>query len=155
MKYSFKRQFRRGQKAEKYIDTLFADKFRIIPANRNEERRGIDRHFHAYSNGKKYTVQYKADKTAARTGNAFVETVSVDTKDIPGWAYTCEADYIFYYVDDIGPIYILRPKDIRKKLNRWQNKYQTRSIPNKNYNTIGLLVPLDEFESLAVQIVDA
>lgn len=154
MKYSFKRQFRRGQKAERYIDTLFADRFRIKPASRSEERRGIDRHF-TNDKGKHYTIQYKADKTAARTGNAFVETVSVDTRDIPGWAYTCEADFIFYYVDDIGPIYILRPKDIRKKLTRWQNKYQTRKIPNKNYNTIGLLVPLDEFERLAVQIVDA
>ena len=154
MKYSFKRQFRRGQKAERYIDTLFADQFNIKPANRSEERRGIDRHF-VSRDGKHYSIQYKADKTAARTGNAFVEIISVDTKNIPGWAYTCEADFIFYYIDDIGPIYILRPKDIKKKLKRWERKYQTRAIPNKGYNTIGLLVPLDEFERLAVQIKDA
>ncbi len=154
MKYSFKRQLQRGRRAEKFLDSVFADRFQIKEAARNDERRGIDRFFTEYETGKKFAIQYKADKTASRTGNAFIETISVDRANIQGWAYTCQADYIFYYIDDSGPIYVIRPRDLRKKLSRWNRKYQTRSIPNKDYNTVGLLVPLDELERVAVSIVE-
>ena len=154
MTYSFKKQFNFGRKQEKYLDELFMGKFNIRPANRAQERNGIDRIFTEISTGKIFTIQYKADKTAAHTGNAFVETVSVDTQNAPGWAVSCQADFIIYYIVDIGPAYVLRPRDIRKNLKMWQGKYDERRIPNRGYHTVGLLVPLREFENLSVAIVN-
>lgn len=156
--YQFRQQLKDGRKQEKYLDGMFLDRFHIREATRQQERQGIDRIFTNKVTGKQYAIQYKADATAARTGNAFIETVSVDVKDVPGWAYTCQADYIFYYVVGIGPIYIVEPSAIRKRLVRWQNKYQSRQIPNRRkggfrYNTIGLLVPLSELESISVQVI--
>jgi hypothetical protein len=153
MTYSFRKQFAFGKKHESRLDRLFADRFSIKPASRAQERSGIDRIFTEIDTGKTYTIQYKSDKTAARTGNAFVETVSVDVQGKPGWAVSCQADFIIYYVVDSGPAYILRPKDIRKRVSTWQRKYDQRKIPNRGYHTVGLLVPLREFEQLAVAIV--
>jgi hypothetical protein len=153
MTYSFRKQFTFGRKYERHLDKVFAERFVIELATRSQERQGIDRIFTERSSGSTYTIQYKADKTAARTGNAFVETVSVDVQGKPGWAVSCQADFIIYYVVDSGPAYILRPKDIRKRVSTWQRKYGQRKIPNRGYHTVGLLVPLREFEKLAVAIV--
>jgi hypothetical protein len=154
MTYTFLKQFAFGRKYENLLDEAFADRFVIKASTRAQERQGIDRIFTERSSGSTYTIQYKADKTAARTGNAFVETVSVDTQKKPGWALTCQADFIIYYVVDVGPAYILKPKDIKGRLARWRNQYGERRIPNKGYNTIGLIVPLREFENLAVATVN-
>lgn len=152
MKYSLQRQLEKGQKWERYLDSLFDTNFHIREATRQQQRQGIDRIFIEKSTGKSYTIEYKADKTAARTGNAFVETMSVDRIGKRGWAYTCQADFIIYYIVGIGPAYILKPNDIREQLPIWEYRFPERTIPNKTYNTIGLLVPLDEFEKVAVAI---
>lgn len=154
MRYSFRKQLRDGQKHERFLDDYYSTRFHIEPADREEERRGIDRWFTDKRNGSTYAIQYKADTTAARTGNAFVETVSVDTKNIPGWAYTCEADFIIYYVVGCGPAYVIRPVEIRKRLGSWEREFESRAIPNQGYNTVGLLVPLDEFERIAYARTD-
>lgn len=151
--YNMRQQLKEGESAERYLDSFFEDEFVIRPATRSEQRQGIDRIFTHRADGRQWKIEYKADKTAARTGNAFVETVSVDTAGKPGWALTCTADFILYYVVGIGPLYILRPKDIKANVRKWQKKYPERRIPNGTYHTVGTLVPLHEFERLAVQVV--
>lgn len=152
--YSFDKQLRRGKKHERFLDRYFRKRFKIEEASMDEERLGIDRYFTDRRNGRRYAIQYKADKTAARTGNAFVETVSVDSNNTPGWAYTCTADFIIYYVVGCGPAYVIRPDEIRKRLPHWQRTFQERRIPNDGYHTVGLLVPLDEFERIAYATCD-
>jgi hypothetical protein len=151
--YDMNRQLRKGEAAERYLDSLFGSQFDIRRATRAEQRQGIDRIFTRPYDGKEFKIEYKADKTAATTGNAFVETVSVDTDNKPGWALTCQADYILYYVVGTGRVYVLRPKVIQEHLERWARDYPLRHIPNGTYQTVGLLVPLHEFEQAAVKIV--
>jgi hypothetical protein len=151
--YDMDRQLKKGEAAERYLDSLFGSQFDIRRATRAEQRKGIDRIFTRPYDGKEFRIEYKADKTAAKTGNAFVETVSVDTDNIPGWALTCQADYILYYIVGTGRVYVMRPKDIQKRLKRWAYHYPERHIPNGSYQTIGLLVPLHEFEQAAVKLV--
>lgn len=152
--YSFEKQLKQGKKHEMFLDDYFRDRFEIEEASMDEERLGIDRYFIDRRNGRRYAIQYKADKTAARTGNAFVETVSVDSNNTPGWAHTCTADFIIYYVVGCGPAYVIRPDEIRERLSHWQRAYRERRIPNDGYHTVGLLVPLDEFERVAYTICD-
>lgn len=154
MTYKFRAKLAEGQRHEAYLDGLFADRFDIRPVGMQQERRGIDRVFTDRRSGARYTIQYKADSTAARTGNAFVETISVSTTGAPGWAVRCAADYIFYYVVGVGPIYVLRPADIRAHLDAWRARCEERRIPNRGYHTVGLLVPLAEFERAAVKVVN-
>lgn len=151
--YDMERQLRQGETAERFLDSYFRDEFDIRPVSREQQRQGIDRIFTRRKDGQELKIEYKADKRAAQTGNAFVETISVDTTGKQGWAFTCQADFLLYYVVGVGPLYILRPGDIKKRVAQWQRKYPARHIPNDGYHTVGLLVPLDEFERIAVQVL--
>lgn len=155
MTYSFQTQLAQGQTYEQQLDARFADRYIIQPATPQQQRQGIDRVYRPRKNPHEVLyVEYKADRTAARTGNAFVETVSVDTAGKQGWAYTSQADWLFYLVaGQCEALYIIRMADLRAKLPAWQRKYQERRIPNEGYHTVGLLVPLHEFEQIAYTVI--
>ena len=150
--YDFQKKLREGQRHERFLDDYYRAKFAIEPATMADERRGIDRFFTDRRTGRRYAIQYKADTTAARTGNAFVETVSVDTTGAPGWVHSCQADFIVYYIVGKGPAYVVRPGDIRKRLKRWEREFPLRTIANNGYITVGIVVTLDEFERIAYAI---
>jgi hypothetical protein len=155
MTYQFAEQLAQGQTYEQQLDARFADRYIIQPATPQQQRQGIDRVYRPRSTPHEVLyVEYKADKTAARTGNAFVETVSVDTANKPGWAITSQADWLFYLVPGAAEVlYIIRMADLRAKLPLWERRYDSRRIPNQGYHTVGLLVPLDEFERIAYAVV--
>ena len=155
MTYSFTKQLAQGQTYEQQLDARFGDRYIIQPATPQQQRQGIDRVYRPRkAPDQLLTVEYKADKTAGRTGNAFVETVSVSTTGKPGWAITSEADWLFYLVLGAAEaLYILQMAKLRAKLPAWRSRYQERQIPNEGYYTVGLLVPLDEFEKIAYAVV--
>lgn len=156
MTYDFGDQLDKGKKAERKLDEHFSEWFDIRPATPGEDRRGIDRWFTDRKTGRVFPVQYKTDWRATRSGNAFIETVSVDTANIPGWAYTCKAEWLAYYCPGTNgeQAYWVSPETIRRELARWVNRYPARTIPNKGYNTVGVLVPLAEMERIADQVVN-
>lgn len=151
--YSFDDQLSKGERQESRLDDYFALKFFIWPATRDEQRQGIDRHYMSKATHRRFTVEYKADWTAGKTGNAFVETVSVDVTGKEGWAVTSQAQYLFYLVLNPDALYILTFSKIRNQLSNWRDIYQRRTIPNNGYHTIGILVPLEEFEKHAVKVI--
>ncbi len=153
MIYDFKTQLDKGQKAEQLIDALLEANFRIERATREQQRQGIDRILTHWQTGQLWRAEYKADLRAKNTGNAFVETISVDRDLKLGWAITSEADLLFYYIPGDGLIYILRFEALRMNLPRWIRRYPLRTIQNRGYATHGILVPLHEFEVLAEDIV--
>ena len=73
--YDFEKQFEIGTQHEQILDEYFQRYFWVEPASRQEQRQGIDRWFQA-PDGSWMSVEYKADMTAGRTGNAFIETIS-------------------------------------------------------------------------------
>ncbi len=90
-------------------------------------------------------IEYKTDFRAHETGHAFIETVSVDTEDKAGWAYTSQADYLVYYAPALKAIYVMPLDSLRALLPGWLEVYPSRQAQNKTYATHGLLVPLEEF----------
>ncbi len=147
--YEFETQLRQGESGELFLDDYFCRWYQILPASPEQQREGIDRIFIRRDNDVEYAIEYKCDKTAARTGNAFIETISVDSQNKLGWAHYCQADFIIYFVDGCGPAYVISPERLRAQLASWTDCFQRRSIPNKGYNTVGLLTPLGELERLA------
>lgn len=150
--YKFKTQLTDGEKGERRLDAYFQKWFIIRKATMDEQRLGIDRHFTRRKDQRAFTIEYKTDHTAGKTGNAFVETISVDTDNKPGWAITSQAQVLCYYIPDTGIIYVIDFARIRRNLPRWQKEYPHRAIPNRGYHTHGHLVPLLEFEKIANQI---
>jgi hypothetical protein len=150
--YNFQQQLSEGQKGERFLDEFFRPDYAITPATPQEQRQGIDRIFTHRRTRRRLKVEYKTDSWSGRTGNAFVETVSVDTAGKAGWALTSQADFLVYYVPDPATIYIVKMAALRRQLAAWQTKYVSRTVQNDNYQTTGLLVPLDEFERLATEV---
>jgi len=156
--YNFARQLDKGQKAEVFLDKFFSEHFdyTVLTVTREQQQRGIDRTFIKRGATQfRFTVEYKTDWTASRTGNVFVETVSVDSANKPGWAFASQADLLIYYVPGDDLIYVMFLSKLRRMLPRWQGQYPSAPpIPNKGYNTLGLLVPMHEFEQHSKQVIN-
>jgi hypothetical protein len=149
--YTFDTQLAQGQAYERRLDEFF-QRFglTIRPATADEQRRGIDRWFIDATTMESY--EYKADSIAGATGNAFIETVSVDVMQKPGWAWSSQATYLVYLVTEPETIYLISMRRLRRHLPIWQLRYRTVQAANDGYNTIGVLVPLRELEAIAIQV---
>ena len=154
--YQMVEQLAQGEGAEARLDRHFAGRCIIQPATRAQQQVGIDRLFTHRQTGLTYTVEYKTDWTAGRTGNAFIETVSVDIQQIPGWAYTAQAEWLVYFVPTRLQIYLIAFTDLRAQLPTWLTSCKAAPpIPNRGYNTLGILVPLTLLAQSASQIEKA
>lgn len=153
MIYDFPTQLEEGQKYEQRLDEHFRTfQVQITPATMEQQRQGIDRVFFFPATGSIDTIEYKADSIAGKTGNAFIETVSVDTPSIskPGWAITSQAKYLAYMVTDPETIYLILMQRLRANLPTWQQRYPTKAAQNQGYRTLGVVVPIRELERIAI-----
>jgi hypothetical protein len=152
--YDFQAQLDIGEAFERRLDEWFGVDFHITPATALEQRAGVDRHYVHKKDMREFHIEYKADLKASQTGNAFVETVSVDVDNKPGWAYTSKSDLLFYYLPQEDLVYIIKFPNLRRLLPTWKRRFPTRSVKGgPHYLTWGILVPLAEFERIAHRVV--
>jgi hypothetical protein len=151
--FDFESQLLKGQQAELELDQYFARFYEIDRhATREEQRKGIDRVFHGSTGS--FFVEYKTDFKAHQTGNAFIETLSVDRANISGWAHSCKSDFLAYYIPGLKLIYWLDVPAIKTRILLWQAKYRKAFAQNNNYKTGGVLVPLFELDAIALQVIN-
>lgn len=147
MVYNFGEQLRKGEEGERVLDLALSTFGTIEKVAMVDQKRGIDRMVTAHS-GKRMAVEYKTDYSAGRTGNAFIETLSVSRTGKKGWAHTSEADVILYYVPLAAgrkgkpKVYVITPVKLRALLPAWSGKYRTVRCQNEEYHSEGVLVPL-------------
>lgn len=93
-------------------------------------------------------AEYKFDKAAKRTGNVFFETISVDSRQIPGWGWKTQADYLFILIPD-QEIIILKPEMLRALM--WEERHSLieKHIPNINYNTKGCPITINKVRDIS------
>lgn len=151
--YRFDVQLRKGEGAERQLDEYFGEYCLVEPASLAEQRAGVDRYFTDRQSGHRFSVEYKADFLAHRTGNAFVETVSVDTAGKPGWSTTSHASYLLYFVVEDLLVYMIPMDRLRALLPGWARSYRKARAVNDGYTTHGVLVPLVEFERHSDQVI--
>lgn len=151
-------QHRDGKAVEAWLDHYFARRgWLITPTSRHEERdlHLGDRYFS--KGGLNYLVEYKSGLQTFYTDNLFLETVSVDTRNVPGWVYTCNANFIFYAALLNRKILIFHPEKLRSVIERLKTQFpegKTGKQQNEDYNAIGVLVPLSYAEQhLADKII--
>jgi len=155
MTYSYQRQLRSGEEQEQLLDAFLGMLYTVRPVSPEQQRAGIDR---ICSLGT-WTcfVEYKTDWTAAKTGNVFIELVSVDRQNQkPGWAYACRADWLLYWMPQCRILVSIQPASLRAALPGWRARFVQKKVsscwdvPHTDqricYDTIGLLVPLDVFQ---------
>lgn len=154
-------QLKQGKRYEDFLDGYFEPEWLIAPMPEYWERKYFfgDRIFVRRSDYKQVQfIEYKSDESASRTGNLFIETVSVDSTvpPKPGWAVTCQANFIFYYLPLDSKILIFRPNVLRDNLESWRHRYrEVPTAPGKNsgYQTWGILLPVEIAETYAVKII--
>lgn len=155
--YLFHQQNKVGQKGEAILDNFLKSLgFTLRLATRREQRSGIDR-IMMYPGGTgddavSFSLEYKTDEKAHKTGNAFLETISVERAgeaEILGWLWSCQADRILYYVVGWDAVYQCHPRVLRYYSEEWLEKYPLRRVKNKDYYTTGLLVPLKVIKEVA------
>lgn len=146
--HQFSDRLKRGEAVERDLDDHFAERYSIRKASMKEQTAGIDRFF-TDQDGEVFDVEYKADYRASETGNVFVETVSVDSRGVEGWAYTSKADWLVYAFPQERRYVLLRLADLRAKLPEWLRIFPRGKARNATYHTHGVLVPVGEFEKLA------
>ncbi len=153
MQYDFQTQKAIGQAGEDAIAQHLSQQFVLTKATPALQHVGIDFVGINKTTAEVETFEVKTDSVAYRTGNAFIETISRDKPiHFPGWAFTCTAEWLLYYLPQPQRIYRISPSKIRLKLPIWEAKYPIRMASNATYNTIGRLVPLSELKAIAAEI---
>lgn len=138
-------------KYEQQLDRYFSTFYRIKVAAIPYQRLGIDRFF--FKAPSWYSVEYKTDLVAAKTGNIFLEYEheEPDGQLTPGWARQLFAQVLIEYIPETGKIMSCSALTLKKSLAQYLNSCPMSSwVLNKRadgkvYRTRGLLVPLDKF----------
>lgn len=144
---TFAAQLQSGQTHEQTLDGWVTQRFGEPPApvGMDLQRAGVDRQVGGQ------TVEYKADSQGHRTGNAFIETISVDRSGKAGWVWTTEADWVIYWLAGDGRGWLLRPDLLRDRVWDWTRRCSIKVSSNPSYHSYGLLVPLTELDGVATE----
>jgi len=145
--YDFKTQLSIGEQYETLLDNHYSQWYDIFSLSMQAQKAGIDRIWVNKNNGFRYSVEYKSDRTASTTGNVFIETMSVDKTNKLGWAYTSCSQILVYYLPFEHTAYHITTLTIKNMVEKWERNYSSRSIPNGDYSTIGILVPINVFKN--------
>lgn len=139
-------QWHSGSSVADFLDKFFRGRGWVIEGTTPHEERVLcigDKKFRR--DGKLYNVEYKSGIQTFYTGNVFLETVSVDSENKPGWVYTCKADFIAYGALLNGKILIFLPSKLRDCIEGLKTKFPTKKTnkgQNTGYDTHGVIVPL-------------
>lgn len=150
-------QWKSGQSIEDFLDKLHRDHGWQVERTTPHEERVLclgDRHMR--KDDEHFLVEYKSGIQTFYTGNVFLETVSVDTQNKPGWVYTCKADVILYAALLNNRILVFQPNKLRfviEELKSFYPEVSTKNNQNEGYNTHGVIIPLAEAEKIAYSIV--
>lgn len=99
----------------------------------------------------RYSAELKTDFRAHETGNAFIEVISDDNYDSPGWAYTSIAQFLFYLLVGTKELIIVPMHNIRRYVDIWRRRYPHARGVNAAYSSVGALVPLVELRRLGLR----
>lgn len=146
--YSIREQLHQGEQVEDDLDEFFRRYYRVAHVGMSDQRRGIDRWFTDPQTRMTFPVEYKCDWLASDTGNAFIETISVDIVERPGWAISSEASWLVYALPQNGSYWTIPLHLLRRCLWRWSRRYNEVPVQNVGYLTWGLLVPIAELDDL-------
>jgi hypothetical protein len=107
-----------------------------------EQSKGIDKIL-CFPNGNKVKVE---EKTRTKDFNdILLELYSNYSEKKLGWLFTCQSEYLMYYIEPSKKAYILPMQLLRMvwKNNHieWQKKYKTTQAKNKNYASLNIAIP--------------
>ncbi len=155
--YSFNHQLEKAERIERALDEHFQSiGARITPATKTAQRAGIDRWFKLplHERTEWIPVEYKTDWKASETGNVFIELISVLRAGVVesfGWAYSSQAEWLFYCLPESGFVLHIEFAQLRKHLAAWLKQFPQKPAQNQGYISTGILVPLEVFGEISIR----
>lgn len=155
---AFRQQYERGNKGETELDIYYKKLYRVSHARYEHQKLGIDRYFCAINSKYQewFSVEYKTDYLAHRTGNIFIET-AIHNKSgyhCQGWFQLTLAQALFYYIPEQKLCYcadVLKMKNISS--GYYTSYKETQGILNSDcYQAMGVLVPIKDFELICFRV---
>lgn len=150
--HDFDEKLAQGHRGEEWVATWLSRWGDVsVASDMYDQRNGIDLYLQTME--RLVSIEVKTDFSARATGNAYVETVSVQREngivDKRGWLWTCKADRLVYCVPGVS-VSVFDPDGLRDifRENWW--KFRQREAQNKDYYGAGLLVPLPMFYKMAM-----
>jgi hypothetical protein len=106
--------------------------------------------------GKRTTVEFKADKVIATSGNLYFEIVSNLEKGTPGCLVYCKAEWLYYYDQNNHKLHAIRMTYLRAKLsaipiNQLRIHRSRTGFDGGYYTTVGVTIPLSAIKDLAAK----
>ncbi len=147
--YNFEDQVSIGKQGEDLLDQWLNSLYTVIDVSdiKQYQKRGIDRVL-IRPDQSVVTVEYKFDLASARTGNLFFETVSIDTRNIPGWGWSSEADYWIFLLPS-KEVLVIEPSKFRDLIWKSRFKFKEKKVSNSDYNTYGIPIPINKVKEIA------
>lgn len=157
--HSINRSLPYGQRNELRLDSMAQSLAYKTHYHKSLEKVGIDRIWE--KDGHYWSVEYKTDQKTATTGNVFIETVSVDMANKPGWAISSKAEILVYFMPglfgaDIASLVFM--SNLRAQIETWKRTFRTVGVANSGmfggyYTTYGVLVPLGTFMDCCHEVI--
>ena len=144
-----KSSYRTGE--EKAMSIFQLNGWNVVDQSQNSDYWKKDIDFIAYKGNEIKTVEVKWDNSIASTGNMFIELLTDERLNKPGWITFCQADIIMYGSSHENLFYVFATDDLREYLKTYENRYQTRkaidydSLGRVRKLSIGALIPIEEF----------
>ena len=116
-------------------------------SSKEENIKGYDRILCVGKHNKIILIEEKEDKY--KTGNFFLEYISNDSTRSPGWiCKPLKAEYIAYYFINYNKHYLFDTRLLQYvwivNNEDWKYKYGIKIVPNIDYNTLGVAVPINK-----------
>ena len=161
MPYSVTAKMQEGEAAAQVLDKHFRQRWHVVPVPQELQCREIDRILIQRDNcARRLLVEYKADSTASRTGNAFIEIESCFSTGVKrGWAESSCADFIVYFLPLDRQAMVIPTRLLRAALAGWRQTYQTKVVSSydtttgQQWQTSGLIVPLPVVRQIVARII--
>ncbi len=147
--YRFNQQGLIGARGEQLLDEWLTQSYKILNVSdiKLYQESGIDRIL-MRPDGSTIRVEYKFDIASSRTGNLFFETVSVDTRNVPGWGWSSQADYWIFLLPSME-VLVVEPSQLRTLAWQYRDQLVDKAIQNLGYKTMGIAIPLDKVRAIA------
>lgn len=141
-----------AQLAKEWLRSLPQTKGLVsVEADKAYQKRNID--FLWETNKGFYRVEVKGDTWGHQTGNLFFETTSNTRRGSDGCFMYTEADLLLYLMLKSRELYILPVEDVRAWFMREIERFREQEVKNKNYTTIGRLVPANTLKQEVAEVI--
>lgn len=149
--YSFEEQLAKGKEWEKKlsisIQKTMGEGYKVVylPDHAEFYPEGFDMAVYCKTTETTMLLEVKTDFQAHKTGNAFLETISVcrgGKMEKAGWMETSKADAVVYIIPELKRGVFIKMDDLRDILKDAPIPYPFKECRNNTYSSYGFLVPI-------------